>query len=81
MNIINPLTRYTPNCHSNFDKTKQSNKLDRSSSILFKHSFPITRKLNSPLRLQNMTLTSYATMTSPTVKLNSGHQMPIVGFG
>lgn len=83
MNIIQPFfTRYIhPPCPTALGNVKEkSNRPSRTSSLIFKQSLPATQKFNSRLRLQTVTIRSYA-MTSPTIKLNSGHQMPIVGFG
>lgn len=53
----------------------------RTSSFLFKQPLPIPRKFNLPVHLQRTTFRSNASMSTPNIKLNSGHQMPLVGFG
>ena len=64
-------------------KRSELNKSIRTTSIFFKQSLPRTHKSKSQVHLSRITFRSYASssMTSPTIKLNSGHQMPIVGFG
>lgn len=82
MNIIKPFTRYLLTLSPSLeDQTNQSNKLNRINSILLKQPLPITRKFNLPVPLQRNRVRSYASMSSPSIKLNSGHQMPLVGFG
>ena len=67
-----------------FEQKSEFNKSIRTTSILFKQSLlPVTHNFKSLVRLQRIRIRSYASssMTSPTIKLNSGHQMPLVGFG
>lgn len=67
----------------NFGQTSQSNKHTRTTSILSKQLLLLTHKFNSSLFFHRTTIRLYAnlSMSSPTIKLNSGHQMPLVGFG
>ena len=52
------------------------------TSTLFTPPSPIAYKnLAFPVSFQFNASRAYASMTAPTIKLNSGHQMPIVGFG